>query len=180
MFEEQYRFYGKHADMVNELTNVFDEKTNAKVFNSNIDLLLVAPLVGFVYQRRAERDRSEGASSNTESIFPGELINRQKSLEYNVKLILLLDKKNEPDVAKRIDKAFRFFGTNADDYELFQGYVRGGIEVLHEKLIEESKTPNDYINKISDFLVDFEQLYNGGVTNETILEKCREVEKKSE
>ena len=27
MFEEQYRFYGKHADMVNELTNVFDEKT---------------------------------------------------------------------------------------------------------------------------------------------------------
>lgn len=180
MFEEQYRFYGKHADMVNELTNVFDEKTNAKVFNSNIELLLVAPLVGFVYKRRAERDRTEGASSKTESIFPAELINRQKSLEYNVKLILLLDKKYEPDESKRIDKAFRFFGNNADDYELFQSYVRGGIEVLHEKLIEESKSPNDYINKISDFLEDFEQLYNGGVTNETILEKCREVEKKSE
>ena len=54
------------------------------------------------------------------------------------------------------------------------------MEVLHEKLIEECKTPNDFINKISDFLEDFEQLYNGGVTNETILEKCREVEKKSE
>lgn len=180
MFDEQYRFYGKHADMVNELTNIFEEKTNAKVFNSNIELLLVAPLVGFVYKRSAERDRSEGASSNTESIFPRELINRQKALEYNVKLILLLDKKYEPDETKRIDKAFRFFGNNPEDYELFQGYVRGGIEVLHEKLIEESKSPNDYVNKISDFLEDFEQLYNGGVTNETILEKCREVEKKSE
>ncbi len=180
MFEEQYRFYGKHADMVNELTNVFDAKTNAKVFNSNIELLLVAPLVGFVYNKRVERDRSEGASSNTESIFPPELLKRQKSLEYNVKLILLLDKKYESDETKRIDKAFRFFGTNPDDYELFQSYVRGGVEILHEKLIEESKSPNEYVNNICDFLEDFEQLYNGGVTNETILEKCREVEKKSE
>ena len=39
---------------------------------------------------------------------------------------------------------------------------------------------NEYVNNICDFLEDFEQLYNGGVTNETILEKCREVEKKSE
>ncbi|MBQ7417577.1 MAG: hypothetical protein IJV18_05755, partial [Acidaminococcaceae bacterium] len=104
MFEEQYRFYGKHADMVNELTNVFDESSNAKVFNSNIELLLVAPLVGFVFQRKVERDRSIGASSNNESIMPGELIKRQKNLEYNFKLILLLDKKYEPDEKKRLDK----------------------------------------------------------------------------
>ena len=82
MFEEQYRFYGKHADMVNELTNVFDESSNAKVFNSNIELLLIAPLVGYVYQRREERDRSQGSATVTESIFPAELIKRQKSLEY--------------------------------------------------------------------------------------------------
>ena len=33
MFEDQYRFYGKHADMVKELKSVFDEKTNARIFN---------------------------------------------------------------------------------------------------------------------------------------------------
>lgn len=180
MFEEQYRFYGKHADMVNELTNVFEDKLNTKVFNSNIELLLVAPLVGFVYQKKAERDRSDGAASNTESIFPPELIKRQKALEYNVKLILLLDKKYEPDETKRIDKAFRYFGNNNEDYELFQSYVLGGVEVLHEKLIEDSNSPNDYVNKICDFLEDFDQLYNRGVTNEIILEKCKEVEEKSE
>lgn len=180
MFEDQYRFYGKHADMVKELKSVFDEKTNARIFNSYIELLLVAPLVGFVYKRKVERDRSEGASSNTESIFPKELITRQQALEYNVKLILLLDKKYEPDETKRIDKAFRFFGNSTEDFELFQSYVRGGVEVLYEKIIEDSSGPDDYVNKISDLLEDFEQLYNGGVTNETILEKCREVEKKSE
>ena len=180
MFEDQYRFYGKHADMVKELKSVFDEKTNARIFNSYIELLLVAPLVGFVYKRKVERDRSEGASSNTESIFPKELITRQQALEYNVKLILLLDKKYEPDETKRIDKAFRFFGNSTEDFELFQSYVRGGVEVLYEKIIEDSSGPDDYVNKISDLLEDFEQLYNGGVTNEIILEKCREVEKKSE
>lgn len=180
MFEEQYRFYGKHADMVTQLTNVFDENANTKVFNSNIELLLVAPLVGFVYKRKVERDRTDGATSRTESIFPIELLKRQRALEYNVKLILLLDKKYEPDETKRIDKAFRYFGSNSDDYELFQGYVRGGIEVLYEKLIVDSSSTNDYVNKISDFLEDFEQLFNQGVTNEKILEKCKEVENKSE
>lgn len=176
MFEEQYRFYGKHADMVNELTYVFDESSNAKVFNSNIELLLVAPLVGFVFQRKAERDRSQGSATVTESIFPAELIKRQKSLEYNVRLILLLDKKYEPDEKKRIDKAFRYFGNNPEDYELFQSYVRGGIEVLYEKLIVNCNSPVDYVNHISDFLEDFDQLYNKGVTNETILEQCGNVE----
>lgn len=177
MFEEQYRFYGKHADMVNELTNVFDESSNAKVFNSNIELLLVAPLVGFVFQRKVERDRSIGASSNNESIMPGELIKRQKNLEYNFKLILLLDKKYEPDEKKRLDKAFRYFGNNPSDYELFQSYVRGGIEVLYEKLIVNCNSPIDYVNHISDFLEDFDKLYNKGITNETILEQCGNVER---
>ena len=46
--------------------------------------------------------------------------------------------------------------------------------------VEDSNSPNDYVNKICDFLEDFDQLYNRGVTNEIILEKCKEVEEKSE
>ena len=66
------------------------------------------------------------------------------------------------------------------NFKLRESYVLGGVEVLHEKLIEDSNSPNDYVNKICDFLEDFDQLYNRGVTNEIILEKCKEVEEKSE
>lgn len=42
-----------------------------------------------------------------------------------------------PDEEKRIDKAFRHYGQDPADEERFDSYVRGGIDVLYEKLVEE-------------------------------------------
>ena len=62
-----------------------------------------------------------------------------------LRIILLLDTENEPDENKRLDKAFRYFGQDAD-LALFDQYVLGGVEVLYEKLIEGEGEASEYIN----------------------------------
>ena len=54
MFDKQYRFRGRHAVRVDELTSVFDSDSKAKLFERNVDVYTNAPLVGFLYGRTAE------------------------------------------------------------------------------------------------------------------------------
>lgn len=46
-----------------------------------------------------------------------------------------------------IEKALKNIETSKEDEELFYSYTRGGIDVLYEKIIEESNNPDDYIKK---------------------------------
>ena len=41
MFDKQYRFSGTHAEMVEALTAVFDETSQAKLFKRNLDVYQV-------------------------------------------------------------------------------------------------------------------------------------------
>ena len=169
MFDKQYRFTGTHAKMVEDLTNVFDEQSNAKLFERNIDVYINAPLVGFLYQRKAKKN-SDGNYAN-QNIFPEQMIGASEKLKYNLRLILLLDSYHEPDKDKRLDKAFRNLGQE-DDLALFDEYVLGGVEIFHEKLIEGASSPNDYVNHLYDFLEDFQERFNAGITSESILYLC--------
>ena len=87
---------------------------------------------------------------------------------------MLLDKQYEPDLESRIEKAFRGLN-NSDDEELYESYVRGGIEVLYEKLIEGTSKPENYIEKLYDFLEEFDERYNQEIDMESVLEMCRKV-----
>lgn len=166
MFKNKYQFYGKHAQMVLELTAVFDETTNAKLFDRNLDVFINAPIIGYLFNRKGEVDKN---SSFTKDIFKEQLIPVVTGLEYTYRLIMLLDKENEPDEDKRLDKAFRYFGECEQDKELFNSYVLGGVEILHKKLIEEAKTPSDFINNLYDFVQDFNEKFNDEITNEDIM-----------
>lgn len=44
MFDKQYRFKGRHAVRVNQLTSAFDEESKAQLFARNIDVYTNAPL----------------------------------------------------------------------------------------------------------------------------------------
>ena len=85
---------------------------------------------------------------------------------------MLLDKNNEPELDKRIDKAFRLYGKEEakPDEELFEQYVRGGVDVLYEKLIGNATTPEDYIKNLYDFMEDFDDRYD--VSAEGISDLC--------
>jgi len=168
MFDKEYSFKGIHAEKVIKLTAKFDG--NYALFDRNIDVYLVAPIVGFLYGRKANLD----TGSETTKIFPDVLIREQNNLKFNYRLIMLLDENNETDFEERINKAFRYYGSEKakQDENLYEQYVRGGVDVLYEKLIETANNTDDYLQNLYDFLEEFEVRYNQAICVESILDLC--------
>ena len=118
MFDKQYRFRGRHAVRVDALTSVFDSNSKAKLFERNVDVYANAPLVGFLYGRTAEQDDTRNPETNqvyNQNVMGDRVIYSQEELQFNFRLIMLLDKDYEPNEGERIDKAFKHMGENPDD-----------------------------------------------------------------
>lgn len=170
MFDKEYYFKGGHAEKVIKLTAQFGDEPNIKLFQRNLDVYLVAPIVGFLYGRKAELQTGIDRVINHT-----QLIYEKTSLIYNYRLIMLLDAKHEPNADERVNKAFRYFGSDkaTSDEVLYEEYVRGGIDVLYEKLIETANSPDDYIKNLYDFLEEFDERYNKTVSKEDIMDLCK-------
>lgn len=63
-------------------------------------------------------------------------------------------------------------GDDSADEERFDSYVRGGIDVLYEKLIEGAKSPKDYINNLYEFLDEFQERFNASISSDELLSLC--------
>ena len=175
MFDKQYRFKGRHALRVDQLTSAFDGESKAQLFGRNVDIYTNAPLIGFLYGRTAELDDTKNPETNqvyNQNVMGDRVIYSQEELMFNFRLIMLLDKQYEPDEDKRIDKAFRHMGEDPKDEERFDSYVRGGVDVLYEKLIEGATDPEEYINKLFEFVEEFQDRFNSEVSNDDILQLC--------
>lgn len=175
MFDKQYRFRGRHAVRVDKLTGVFDSDSKAKLFDRNVDVYTNAPLVGFLYGRRAEIDNEKNPETNqvyNQNVMGDRVIYSQEELTFNFRLIMLLDKDYEPDEDKRIDKAFRHMGDDPADEERFNSYVRGGVDVLYEKLIEGASSLDDFISHLYDFIEEFHERFHEETNVEEILKMC--------
>lgn len=175
MFDKQYRFRGIHAVRVDALTSVFDDTFSAKLFDRNVDVYTNAPLVGFLYNRRADVDDTRNPETNqiyNQNVMGDRVMYSQEELMFNFRLIMLLDKDFEPDEEKRINKAFRCVGEDQADEERFDSYVRGGVDLLYEKLIEGASSPEDYVNNLYDFIEEFKDKFNENISSENILTLC--------
>ena len=175
MFDKQYRFKGRHALRVDQLTSAFDKESKAQLFARNIDIYTNAPLVGFLYGRTSDLDETrnpENGQIYNQNIMGDRVIYSQEELLFNFRLIMLLDKKYEPDEDKRIDKAFKHVGEDPKDEERFESYVRGGVDVLYEKLIEGAASTDDYINKLYEFVEEFQERFNSDVSYDSIMNFC--------
>ena len=175
MFDKQYRFKGRHAIRVDKLTSVFEPASKAKIFDRNIDIYTNAPLVGFLYRRLAEADderNPEAGQIYNENVMGDRVIQSKEELLFNFRLIMLLDFDYESEADKRINKAFRHMGEDPADEERFDSYVRGGIDVLYEKLIEGANSPNDYIDNLYEFLDEFQERLNASINSDELLSLC--------
>lgn len=175
MFDKQYRFRGRHALRVDALTSVFDSERKAKIFDRNVDVYANAPLVGFLYGRTAELDDTRNPESNqvyNQNVMGDRVIYSQEELIFNFRLIMLLDKAYEPDENSRINKAFRHMGEDPADEARFDSYVRGGVDVLYEKLIEGVSSPDEYVMRLYDFVEEFQEKFNDDISSEDILKLC--------
>lgn len=175
MFDKQYRFRGRHAVRVDKLTGVFDTNSKAKLFERNVDVYANAPLIGFLCGRTADIDDEKNPETNqvyNQNVMGDRVIYSQEELTFNFRIIMLLDKEYEPDEEKRIDKAFRHMGENPDDEARFDSYVRGGVDVLYEKLIEGASSPDDYVSRLYDFVEEFQERFNEDIASDEILKLC--------
>lgn len=170
MFDKEYSFKGGHAEKVIKLTAQFGNEPNIKLFQRNLDVYLVAPIVGFLYGRKADLQTGIDRVINHT-----QLIYEKTNLIFNYRLVMLLDEKYESNADERINKAFKYFGTDkaAADELLYEEYVRGGVELLYEKLIETSNSPDDYIKKLYDFLEEFNERYNQAISTDDIMDLCK-------
>lgn len=175
MFDKQYRFKGRHALRVDQLTGVFDELSKAKLIDRNVDVYANAPLIGFLYGRTADLDdtkNSETGQVYNQNVMGDRVIYSGDELQYNFWLIMLLDANYEPDEEKRIYKAFRHYGQDPADEERFDSYVRGGIDVLYEKLVEGENTPEAFANRLYEFIDEFNDRFNSEISTDDILQLC--------
>lgn len=175
MFDKQYRFKGRHALRVDQLTSVFDEISKAKLIDRNVDVYANAPLIGFLYGRTADLDDTKSPETGqvyNQNVMGDRVIYSSEELQFNFRLIMLLDAKYEPDVEKRIDKAFKHMGEDPADEERFDSYVRGGVDVLYEKLIEGTNNPEDYVNRLYEFVEEFNNRFNSEINADDILRLC--------
>ena len=175
MFDKQYRFRGRHAVRVDALTSVFDSNSKAKLFDRNVDVYANAPLVGFLYGRTAEQDDTRNPETNqvyNQNVMGDRVIYSQEELQFNFRLIMLLDKDYEPNEDERIDKEFKHMGENPDDEARFDSYVRGGVDVLYEKLIEGVSSPDEYVTRLYDFIEEFQEKFNDEISSDDILKLC--------
>jgi len=175
MFDKQYRFRGRHAVRVDQLTGVFDPESKSKLFDRNVDVYANAPLVGFLYGRMSDPDDLKNPETNqvyNQNVMGDRVIYSQEELTFNFRMIMLLDKSYEPDEEKRINKAFRHMGEDPQDMERFDAYVRGGVDVLYEKLIEGVTEPDEYVRRLFDFVDEFQDKFNEEISREDVIKLC--------
>lgn len=161
LFRSQIRFYGKHGQYIEALSpgteKAKDERLplierNKYLFKRVVDVYLIAPMVGYLYQRKSERDSGE----SNKNIMEGAISNEYNRLIFTYQMIMILDKEDEPDLDKRLSRAFRDLDKdNPEGLDLFNAYARGGIEVLYEKLIANAATPEDIAANLTDFIEDY-------------------------
>lgn len=175
MFDKPYRLRGVHAKKARELVAVFDGDSKAQFFKYAKDIYAFAPLVGYLYNRRAELDHTKSEETGDEldyNIMAEQVLSVQEELTLNYCLIMLLDSSYESNEEERLDKAFRYIGKKPEDEARFDEYVRGGIDVLYEKLIEGKGEPDDYVKRLYDFLEEIQERFNDDVDVDNLMALC--------
>lgn len=148
---DAHHFYGRHAERATKLKEL-------GFFPRLVDILAVAPLLGFEYSRCADKD-DENKLSSEMPLF--QLTKVQAQCELNYKMIMLLDKAYTEDEELRFKKAFQIACDQRaeEDLERYESYVRGGIDLLYEKLVGSGNTQDERLMELYDFVESFSDRY---------------------
>ena len=171
MFDKDFKITGKHANYWKDLCalrdNVPDRElhNNFKIFKAYIDAYIVCPIIGYQYGRKGTIDNSVDGNAG---MLAAVIIDRSKELKYVYQILMLVDEDSEPDVDKRVFRAFNLSEKTKEDKEniaenmkIYNAYFLGGLEVLHEIFVEECIDDDAYINKIYEVVNQFYQEQDG-------------------
>lgn len=132
-FRREYKFHGKHARMVSEMWTLNDYEHT--YFKRLLDLYIVAAVIGFRIDRKAEPDY---APFEAKTIFGDQMSGAKEELDFIMQMMLLLEPTGREDQEECIKRAFRGVETREEFNEcnkMFESYMLGGVEELYERLI---------------------------------------------
>jgi hypothetical protein len=159
MFENDYTLVGKHATYVKYFVN------EAKLFERYIDVYMNAALFGLLHNRTAQRDKE---STDRARIYADAFANCRSDCVFLYRLVMLLDKTTDLETPERIDRAFRDDANEqepeklAANMEVFNAYVRGGIEEMYEQFIDgHGSNPDEYLERAMDVMEEFKDDISG-------------------
>ena len=114
-------------------------------------------------------DEVDNQSKDRARIYADAYARERDNCVFLYRLVMLLEKKTNTSQEERIDRAFRYDSQpeKADELkkclELFHSYVRGGIEILYEKLTDGCSTRDDYLTRIYEEMKQFNQELDGSI-----------------
>lgn len=178
MFDADFRITGKHANYWKDVCELAgnvpdrDEHNNFKIFNAYIDAYILCPLIGYQYSRKGTIDNSvEGNAGMLADVFK----KRRGELKFVYQILMLIDEESEPDIEKRVHRAFTFSEKTAEDVKfinenmnIYNSYFLGGLEILHEQFVDQCLNDDDYLQKMFEFARNFDQEQNSSLIKEEI------------
>ena len=139
-FRKDVRFTGKHSRYIDALWEQNQIKNS--FIRTLYELYGIAAILGLRTKSRKPLDGSEGVRT----LQFGQLSGYVPVLKTIMITVLLLDESMGRTDEEKINRAFRGPLTEQEleeDMELFNSYVRGGIEYLYEELVERPLTMYD-------------------------------------
>ncbi|MEL7648673.1 MAG: hypothetical protein AAGU76_11305 [Sedimentibacter sp.] len=173
MFDKNIIIKGHHATYMKKLVSKFDSSLSQGIFDRNLDVYLIAPIVGKLFNRKSvvDNDVKDDTSIHTEQIN-----SVMDQLEFNYRIIMMLEDKEKVDIETRTNKAFRYdrdIENRKSGDAIFEQYVLGGIEVLYEKIMLETNDTDEYLRKMYQFISEFYNRYFSEIDNEDIYKLCK-------
>lgn len=130
-FHDDVIFTGKHSRYLDELWE--QNQIQNSFVRTLYELYTIAAIIGLRIKKPIPADNSEGKRT----IQTKQLLSYLPVLNTIMTTVLLLDETSNLTKEKRIDRAFRG-PTTKDEFdsnvELFNSYVRGGIEFMYNEL----------------------------------------------
>ena len=171
MFENDYTISGKHATYLKFLAvknskedDTVEGANAARLFERYIDVYMNAAVWGLLYSRTAPKDNS---SEDKARIYADAFAKERENCVFLYRMVMLLDKTIDLPSEERVNRAFRYDtqpGKEEDfknNMELFNSYIRGGIELMYEQFTDGCVTREDYLTKTYDIMSTFKKELDG-------------------
>ena len=161
IYTSDYNLHGVHRDRVRSLVNY-------KFFPAYVNVFWIAPVIGFLFKKKSPLNKDDKAAAKIQI---SQLIAHEVRIEQVIRMIVLNDPTLELTLEERVDALFRNQTIPPKALQSFEDYLRGGIDILYEELIDNALDEQNATLRVRDLLseIDMESI---GATRENILKAC--------
>jgi hypothetical protein len=142
MFNGDYRYYGIHASMTDELLIA-----NGGIFDTVYDVVFAASIVGFL---KGETSKDSSDRKNDKTIFQDKLSREIDKTNFISRTMILANPDIDSVAGKpnRVERALKRYNESEVanlNKKYFEGYAFRGIEILHEEYQNNKSKKGDIV-----------------------------------